>query len=199
MIAKSAYAFVGFFTILFVLVWVFFAFSWFLFLLLLALIFICRNTRSKIVCTDEKAILAPVSGTINKIETVKHQDLGECIELNIKNALYNEGIIRASSAMHIQSVKFRHGLFSTSPNLARFSQRVLILATNGNSNFALRINAGFLERKLSLQESFGELKAGDELGFSLNSAVSLLLPKDTRLLVGMGDEVKSCALLGYFA
>lgn len=198
-ISKSSYGIVGFCVILFLLVWIFFAFSWFLFLLLLALIFICRNTQSNIVCTDEKAILAPIAGTISKIENIKHKDLGDCIELSIQNALYNEGVIRASSAMHIQSVKFRHGLFCASPNLAKFSERVFILARNNDKNFALRISAGSLERKITLYDTFGEFKAGDELGFSLNSTLSLLLPKDTRLLIGVGDETKSCALLGYFS
>lgn len=196
MIAKSSYGVVGFCAILFLLVWIFFAFSWFLFLALLALIFVCRNTQSTIVCTDEKAILAPVAGTIRKIESVKHEDLGDCIELHIQNALYNEGIIRASSKMQIQSVKFRHGLFC---GAGKFAERAFILAKSGKKDFALRISAGSFERKISLYESFGELNAGDELGFSLNSTLSLLLPKDTRLLVGVGDETKPCALLGYFS
>ena len=199
MISKSAYAIVGFFAILFVLVWIFFAFSWFLFLLLLALLFIFRNSKNSIVCNDEKAILAPVSGTISKISNIKHKDLGECIELDIKNALYDEGVIRASSAMQIQAVKFRHGLFGSLFNSTKFSERVLILAHHQNKNFGLRINAGSLERGLVLFENFTDLKAGDELGFSLNSTISVLLPKDTRLLVGVGDELKACALLGYFA
>lgn len=199
MIAKSSYGIVGFCAILFLLVWIFFAFSWFLFLALLALVFVCRNTKSTIVCTDEKAILAPVAGTIRKIESVKHEDLGDCIELSIQNALYNEGVIRANSKMQIQSVKFRHGLFCGAGKFAKFAERAFIIAKNTDKTFALRISAGSFERKISLYESFGELSAGDELGFSLNSTLSLLLPKDTRLLVGVGDETKPCALLGYFS
>lgn len=199
MIAKSSYGVVGFCAVLFLLIWIFFAFSWFLFLLLLALIFVCRNSKSTIVCTDDKAILAPVAGTISKIESIKHKDLGDCIELSIENALYNEGIIRASSAMQIQSVKFRHGLFCGGGKFAKFAERVFILAKSADKDFALRISAGSFERKISLYETFGELGAGEELGFSLNSTLSLLLPKGTRLLVGVGDETKPCALLGYFS
>lgn len=199
MIAKSSYGVVGFCAILFLLVWIFFDFSWFLFLLFVALVFVCRRSKNTIVCTDEKAILAPVAGKICKIEQVKHEDLGDCIELNIQNALYNEGIIRANSKMHIQSVKFRYGLFCGAGKFAKFAQRAFILAKSGGKDFALRISAGSLDRKITLYESFGELNAGDELGFSVNSTLSLLLPKDTRLLVGVGDEMKPCALLGYFS
>lgn len=195
--AKSSYEILLFFGALVLVWWVFFGFSWLLFVLFLALCFLCRNTQRAVFCTDDKAIIAPVCGRITNISAVKHGDLGECVQLVIKNALYNEGIIRASSKMRIVKVKVRHGLFGF--DMANFCERVLILAKNGDTNFGLRISGGSLERKIGLYEGLGELEAGEELGFSLNATLSLLLPKDTRLLVGIGDEIASCALLGYFS
>lgn len=195
--AKSSYEILLFFGALVLVWWVFFGFSWLLFVLFLALCFLCRNTQRAVFCTDDKAIIAPVCGRITSISAVKHGDLGECVQLVIKNALYNEGIIRASSKMRIVEVKVRHGLFGF--DMANFCERVLILAKNGDTNFGLRISGGSLERKIGLYEGLGELEAGEELGFSLNATLSLLLPKDTRLLVGIGDEITSCALLGYFS
>ena len=194
--AKSSYEILLFFGALVLVWWIFFGFSWLLFVLFLALCFLCRNTQRAVFCTDDKAIIAPVCGRITNISAVKHGDLGECVQLVIKNALYNEGIIRASSKMRIVKVKVRHGLFGF--DMANFCERVLILAKNGDTNFGLRISGGSLERKIGLYEGLGELEAGEELGFSLNATLSLLLPKDTRLLVGIGDEIASCALLGYF-
>ncbi len=195
--AKSSYEILLFFGALVLVWWVFFGFSWLLFVLFLALCFLCRNTQKAVFCTDDKAIIAPVCGRITSISAVKHGDLGECVQLVIENALYNEGIIRASSKMRIVEVKVRHGLFGF--DMANFCERVLILAKNGDTNFGLRISGGSLERKIGLYEGLGELEAGEELGFSLNATLSLLLPKDTRLLVGIGDEIASCALLGYFS
>lgn len=195
--AKSSYEILLFFGALVLVWWVFFGFSWLLFVLFLALCFLCRNTQKAVFCTDDKAIIAPVCGRITSISAVKHGDLGECVQLVIENALYNEGIIRASSKMRIVKVKVRHGLFGF--DMANFCERVLILAKNGDTNFGLRISGGSLERKIGLYEGLGELEAGEELGFSLNATLSLLLPKDTRLLVGIGDEITSCALLGYFS
>ena len=195
--AKSSYEILLFFGALVLVWWIFFGFSWLLFVLFLALCFLCRNTQRAVFCTDDKAIIAPVCGRITSISAVKHGDLGECVQLVIKNALYNEGIIRASSKMRIVKVKVRHGLFGF--DMANFCERVLILAKNGDTNFGLRISGGSLERKIGLYEGLGELEAGEELGFSLNATLSLLLPKDTRLLVGIGDEITSCALLGYFS
>lgn len=195
--AKSSYEILLFFGTLVLVWWVFFGFSWLLFVLFLALCFLFRNTQKAVFCTDDKAIIAPVCGRITSISAVKHGDLGECVQLVIENALYNEGIIRASSKMRIVEVKVRHGLFGF--DMANFCERVLILAKNGDTNFGLRISGGSLERKIGLYEGLGELEAGEELGFSLNATLSLLLPKDTRLLVGIGDEITSCALLGYFS
>lgn len=195
--AKSSYEILLFFGVLVLVWWIFFGFSWLLFVLFLALCFLCRNTQRAVFCTDDKAIIAPVCGRITSISAVKHGDLGECVQLVIENALYNEGIIRASSKMRIVKVKVRHGLFGF--DMANFCERVLILAKNGDTNFGLRISGGSLERKIGLYEGLGELEAGEELGFSLNATLSLLLPKDTRLLVGIGDEITSCALLGYFS
>ena len=195
--AKSSYEILLFFGALVLVWWIFFGFSWLLFVLFLALCFLCRNTQRAVFCTDDKAIIAPVCGRITSISAVKHGDLGECVQLVIENALYNEGIIRASSKMRIVKVKVRHGLFGF--DMANFCERVLILAKNGDTNFGLRISGGSLERKIGLYEGLGELEAGEELGFSLNATLSLLLPKDTRLLVGIGDEIASCALLGYFS
>ena len=195
--AKSSYEILLFFGALVLVWWIFFGFSWLLFVLFLALCFLYRNTQKAVFCTDDKAIIAPVCGRITSISAVKHGDLGECVQLVIENALYNEGIIRASSKMRIVEVKVRHGLFGF--DMANFCERVLILAKNGDTNFGLRISGGSLERKIGLYEGLGELEAGEELGFSLNATLSLLLPKDTRLLVGIGDEITSCALLGYFS
>lgn len=195
--AKSSYEILLFFGALVLVWWIFFGFSWLLFVLFLALCFLFRNTQRAVFCTDDKAIIAPVCGRITSISAVKHGDLGECVQLVIENALYNEGIIRASSKMRIVKVKVRHGLFGF--DMANFCERVLILAKNGDTNFGLRISGGSLERKIGLYEGLGELEAGEELGFSLNATLSLLLPKDTRLLVGIGDEITSCALLGYFS
>lgn len=195
--AKSSYEILLFFGALVLVWWVFFGFSWLLFVLFLALCFLFRNTQRAVFCTDDKAIIAPVCGRITSISAVKHGDLGECVQLVIENALYNEGIIRASSKMRIVEVKVRHGLFGF--DMANFCERVLILVKNGDTNFGLRISGGSLERKIGLYEGLGELEAGEELGFSLNATLSLLLPKDTRLLVGIGDEITSCALLGYFS
>lgn len=273
-LSRFGYAPVAILAAIMLTVWAFWGFFWLLFLLFLGVCFIYRNTAGKVVCTDDKAILAPICGTITNINRVQHEQMGDCFELKIENALHNEGVIRANSKMSVESVKFRHGFFgmqgvefsafegenlgetrsnlerknssensknlltknenlgekrlnlkrkNSSENLdethsnvkyesenlhefrlnenekAMLNERVFITAKNGRKKFALRISAGCLERQIKLCEGLGLLNAGDELGFSLNSSVSLFLPRDTRILVNAGDFVKPCELLGYFA
>lgn len=266
-LSRFGYVSVGLCALLWLCVGLFWGFSWLLFFLTLGLILIYRNSAWNVVCSDDKAILAPLAGTITKIERVKHAQIGDCVELKIENTIFDEGVIRANSKMSVSSVKFRHGFFGVqsvefgafkseildanlknenvnlkhenlkqknsalnlkseishsksknsgeisrknlSLNLRNFklnenekamlNERVFIIAKNGKKKFALRICAGILDRQIKLCEGLGLLKAGDELGFSLNSSVSLLLPRDTRIIANLGDKLKPCDLIGYFA
>lgn len=68
-----------------------------------------------------------------------------------------------------------------------------------NKTIALRIYAGSFDRKLKFDNISHDLKAGDRMGFLINGSISLLLPKDTRIHMGLNDEIKAGSLLGYFA
>lgn len=180
---------------LWLVVGVFWHFSWLLFLLFLFGIFIYKNPSRELACNDAKAILVPLDGELKAIKKIMHQDLGECLELVIKNSLFSPGSIRASSALEIKDVKVRHGLFA----FAGFSERIFLLCQMQEIQFGIRISPGSLDRKIKIFDEKSEFEAGEELGFTLNGEVSLLLPKDTRLLVGLNDTLKANSLLGYFA
>lgn len=184
-------------TVLFLLFWLFSGFSVLLFLLILFTLYMYRITKVEVVCTDEKAILAPVDGEIISIQKVEHKILGTCVELQIKNSFYEPGTIRACTDMSIDDYRLRYGLFGCEQR--SLNERVFILAKNShNKAFAMRIFAGCLDRALKLSDkSF--FKPGEEMAFSMNSTISLLLPSDTRLVVGLRDKVKAVSLLGYFS
>ncbi len=194
-LAKAAQLPLGLFALVVVLVWVFFGFSWFLFFALLLALFICRSRVVSAPSEDEGAIMSPICGRIEQISSVNHANLGECVEILIKNALFDEGVIRAPAKMRVKEIRARHGLLGfDAPNL---NERVLIIGQNGTQRLAVRVSAGCLERKVMLYEGLGELEALTQMGFSLNSSVALLLPKDTRLLVSIGDELRAGTLFGY--
>ena len=194
-LAKAAQLPLGLFALFVVLVWVFFGFSWLLFFAFLVALFICRSRAVSVPSEDEGTVIAPICGRVEQISSVNHANLGECVELIIKNALFDEGVIRAPAKMRVKEIRARHGLLGFEmPNL---NERVLIIGQNGAQRLAMRVSAGCLERGVMLYEGLGELEAGEQLGFSLNSSVALLLPKDTRLLVSTGDEVRAGALFGY--
>ncbi|TQR41029.1 phosphatidylserine decarboxylase [Campylobacter sp. MIT 12-8780] len=200
-LVKSAFVLLITAVVVFVVVWIFWRFSWLLFFILLALFFIHRKPSRELVCMDKKAVLAPIDGKIIAIKNITHKDLGECIELDIKNLLYEAGVIYTSAALQVQEIKTRHGLFLPSSfELSKsLNERIFILAKQEKHLLATRICAGSLDRSIKIDNLKESYQAGEELGFTLNGTISLLLPKDTRLLVGVGDELKACTLLGYLS
>ncbi|HED6149649.1 TPA: phosphatidylserine decarboxylase, partial [Campylobacter coli] len=103
--------------------------------------------------------------------------------------------------MDINDIALKHGLFLCSElKSARImNENVSIFASSNGSNVVLRIYAGSFDRKLKLDNLSHSLTIGDKMGFLINGTISILLPRDTRIHVGLGDELKSGSLLGYLA
>ncbi|EKF0732576.1 phosphatidylserine decarboxylase [Campylobacter jejuni] len=201
-IAKDGYLSLIILSLIFIFVWIFYSFSILLLALIVICIFLFRAPKRELVCSDEKAIFAPMDGRVTKIENIHHKDLGECVEITIKNALYDAGNFNTPFAMSIIDIRLRHGLFLCSElkSVKMMNERAFILAKVKESKMiALRIYAGSFDRKLKLDNISHDLKAGDRMGFLINGSISLLLPKDTRIHIGLNDEIKAGSLLGYFA
>jgi len=198
-IAKEGYLNIVVVSFLFLFCWIFYGFSLLLFILLLMFVFIYRQTDRKPACLDQKAILSPIDGKIIKIENFTDKELGECVEIRIKNAFYNQGVVYAPFDMRIIRVQVRHGLFLCSEFKAAqtLNERVCILS-NHNYKVAMNIQAGSFDRGIKLYNG-RELKSCDKMCFFFNGCVSLILPKQTRIYCGLGDELKAGSLLGYFA
>lgn len=200
-IAKEGYAAIFLALFLFFIVWIFLGFSWIFLVLFLFFVFLFRKNKFELLCNDEKALLSPISGRVTKIENIKHSDLGECVVLNIKNAFYDCGTLLAPTKMHIKNLNLKHGLFLCSELEAAkdMNERVDIEAASKDKKFILQIRAGSMDRKLKLTPPNYNLERGCELGFLLNGSVSLFLPRDTRIYVGLNDSIKAGSLLGYLA
>lgn len=200
-IAKEGQWSIAIVFILFVICWIFYSFSVLLFLLLLVLLFIFRIPNRAMVCNDSKAILSPIDGRVTKIENVFDKRLGESVEISIKNAFYDAGTFCAPFKMDINDIVLKHGLFLCSElKSARvMNERVSILASSSGADIILRVYAGSFDRKLKLDNLSYNLEVGDKMGFLINGTISIVMPKDTRIHVGLGDELKSGSLLGYLA
>ncbi|EAI3823096.1 phosphatidylserine decarboxylase [Campylobacter coli] len=200
-IAKEGQWSIAIVFILFIICWIFYSFSILLFLLLLVLLFIFRIPNRTMVCNDSKAILSPIDGRVTKIENVFDKRLGESVEISIKNAFYDAGTFCTPFKMDINDIGLKHGLFLCSElKSARImNERVSILASSSGTDIILRVYAGSFDRKLKLDNLSYNLEVGDKMGFLVNGAISIVLPKDTRIHVGLGDELKSGSLLGYLA
>lgn len=200
-IAKEGYVAVFLALFLFFMVWIFWGFSWIFLAIFLFFIFIFRKNKFELLCNDEKALLSPISGRVTKIENIKHSDWGECVVLNVKNAFYDCGTLLAPTQMYIENLNLKHGLFLCSElEVAEdMNERVDIVAVSNDKKFILQIRAGSMDRKLKLTPPNYNLERGCALGFLLNGSVSLFLPRDTRIYVGLNDSIKAGSLLGYLA
>ena len=200
-IAKEGWAVIFITLVLLLLIWIFGHFSFILFFVLLALLFLFRASKPNLVCDDKKAILAPIDGKITRIENAYYEDFGECLELNIKNAFYDCGSLSSPIKMQLEKLTLRHGLFLCSELevAKKMNERMVIHALSSEKKIIMRIYAGSLDRKLKLFNNPHNLDSGDRMGFLLNGSVSLLLPKDTRVHVGLNDEIKSGSLLAYLS
>ncbi|XGQ70330.1 phosphatidylserine decarboxylase [Campylobacter hepaticus] len=199
-IAKEGYLSLIFIILLFILIWIFYSFSVLLLLIILFYFFLFRIPKRDFICNDGKAIFSPIDGKITKIENVYYQDLGECVEINIKNAFYDAGTFNAPCNMDLIDIRLKHGLFLCSElKFAKImNERLCILAKTKNDKIiALRIYAGCFDRKLKLENISYDLKVGHRMGFLINGSISLLLPKDTRVHIGIHDEIKAGSLLAY--
>lgn len=200
-LAKEGYFVVFLSLFLFLTFWFFAEFSWMLFILFLLLAFLFRKTKNAPPCSDEKAILSPLSGKITQIENTTHKDLGACVVLRIKNALYDCGVLIAPTKMRIENSQLTHGLFLCDRLEAAktMNEKITLQSSASGQKFILQIHAGSMDRKLKFAPLNQTLSCGDELGFSLNGSVSLFLPRDARVHVGLNDTIKAGSLLGYFA
>ncbi|MBZ7953615.1 MULTISPECIES: phosphatidylserine decarboxylase [Campylobacter] len=198
-IAKEGYFSIGLVVFLILFFWILNSFSFVLFFILLILLFIFRNPNRILICHDKKAVLSPIDGKIIQIENTFRKDFGECIEVSIINSFCNAGSFYTPFEMNIDEIKYRYGLFldKKCQNLNFLKEKISINAITNSSKIFLEIYAGNLGRKLKLDNISNNLKVGDRLGFLINGKIKLILPKNVRMQVGLGDEIKSGSLLGY--
>lgn len=200
-IAKEGYLSISVVLALFIISLVLYGFPFILFFLLIILLIIFRVPNRILVCNDEKAILSPIDGRVVKIENVFDDWLGEGVEISIKNAFYNAGAFYTPFKMNINNITLKHGLFLCSElkSAKTMNERVCVFASANEHRVILKIYAGSLDRKLKLDNFSYELNSGEKLGFLINGTLSIFIPKNTRIHVGLGDEIKSGSLLGYLA
>ncbi|KAA6225479.1 MULTISPECIES: phosphatidylserine decarboxylase [unclassified Campylobacter] len=199
-IAKEGYISLAVVLILLLLCWIFYSFSFLLAFLFIVFLILFRTPSINLACVDKKAILVPIDGRVVTLNTSFCDDLGECIELSIKNALYDRGSLYSPCNMYIKNISIKHGLnLCSNFKLAdKLNERIHILAKSNDYKIGFLIRANALDRRLKLDNISDTLLSGQRLSFLLNANVSLFLPLNTRLYIGLGDEIKAGSLLGYF-
>ncbi|MBR8463453.1 phosphatidylserine decarboxylase [Campylobacter sp. faydin G-24] len=197
-VAKSSYKFIAFFAILFIVALLFDIAVIFFAVILVFVIYFFRDPEREPYTDDKLAILVPIDGRVKEISTTKFEDK-EFSKVVIEKSFFGVGSLRAPCDMNVSEIRQRHGLFLC--NHMKISnamnERILYVCQNDTNEFMIRIIAGALTRSIYIK-NVQSLKASRKFGFLSSGVVVMLLPKDTKICVSVGESVCSAGLLGYF-
>ena len=197
-IAKAGYKYIFVFLILFLLSLTFGVLPLLFTFLFLFFLYFFRDPEREPFADDKLALLSPIDGKIKEVGLSKFDD-NEVAKIVIQKPFFGVGTLRAISDASVTEVKKRHGLFlcQAMKISEMLNERAIIRFEKGNIKFAMKIIAGVFSRSLEIY-NITSLKASRKFGFLGSGEVILYLPRDTKICVSVGENVKAASLLGYF-
>jgi phosphatidylserine decarboxylase len=154
---------------------------------------------------DPDSIVSPADGRVIKVERVIEESFGEdeALKVSVFMNVFNVHVNRAPVAGRVEKIVHRPGSFF-SADLDKASihneRNTLFVETVKGRVVATQI-AGLVARRIVCRVSEGsEIERGERIGMIMfGSRVDLLLPKESRIIVKVGDRVKAgSSILGYF-
>ena len=198
-IAHEGYPFI----IVSLIITIFLAFSgifWLFSLLALITFFIVwffRNPERHFL-EEEKVVISPADGKVIKVEDIEMNGTiaGKLKKISIFMNVFSVHVNRAPSTGKIEAINYHKGKFF-SANLDKASldnerNDINIRTENGCSIWAVQI-AGLIARRIVCWVKVGDtVKKGERIGLiRFGSRVDVYLPKDSRLVVKIGDKVRA--------
>ena len=202
LIAKEGWFFVGFYLLLFFVSYLLDFIPWLFFLLFLGSLFLFRNFERIPAEDDNMALLSPIDGKVKDISKVILSDGSEYLKLEIRKNIFDVSLLRSPISATILSTKRVHGLFlNCEDKLSKLLNERAVLTLKSNfTTIVLILKTGFYNKKIELFKSVGPLKFAQRFGILLDGSVELLLPINTRIKVGINDNIRGGeSVLGYFS
>ena len=197
-IAKEGWKYVTFTFLL----WLFFMwidfFEWVFFFLFVLTLYMFRNPERIPDEDDALAILAPSDGKIASIG----KDENGYLKVSIEKSIFDVSLLRSPCGLSIEKTTKIHGLFLPSSDLLSnfLNERIFLTCKRRENVFHINIIAGLFSRKIDLFKTIGSLKVSQRCGLLVDGRVDILLPKDVRIKVALGDKVNAGqSILGYFS
>jgi phosphatidylserine decarboxylase len=156
-------------------------------------------TRDKDFAPGE--IVCPADGTVLSVKTESDPDV---IVVRIFLSIFNVHIQRSPLEGKVESVTYTKGRFHIAykPEAAD-NERNLIKIKGENGRFVNveQITGSIARRIVAYVKAGDEVKAGGKIGMIyFGSQVAVYLPKDSRILVNVGDKVYGAeSILGHWA
>lgn len=180
---------------------------WPFYLCLAIAVFVCyffRNPK-RVIPAGERLILSPADGRIIKIAALPEVDGGAGgYAISIFLSIFDVHVNRAPIAGQLEALEYRRGKFKVAYDDAASSineQNVLTISGNGNSLVVKQI-AGLIARRVICWKKPGaKMDRGELIGLiRFGSRVDILLPRQVKVLVKVGDRVKGgSSIIGEFA
>jgi phosphatidylserine decarboxylase len=162
-------------------------------LCLAAFIFYFFRDPQRVIPADSGAIVAPADGRVVVVTDEEHSGRpGKRISIFL--AIWNVHVNRSPAAGTITNLKYLPGKFSAAMRASASSdneQNVITLATDSGEIVFKQI-AGLIARRVVCWKKAGDRVArGERIGLvRFGSRADLWLPRDSELLVNVGDHVK---------
>jgi len=162
-------------------------------LCLAAFIFYFFRDPQRVIPADPGAIVAPADGRV-VVLTDEEQGGRPGKRISIFLAIWNVHVNRSPAAGTITNLKYRPGKFSAAMRAsasAENEQNVITLATDSGEIIFKQI-AGLIARRVVCWKQTGDRVArGERIGLvRFGSRADLWLPRDSELLVEVGDHLK---------
>lgn len=165
--------------IIFVISYIFTDFSFYFLLVFLFFVFIFRNYERELEDYSDDVITSPADMTIIGI---KADEDNNTIELICKKSIFSLNVLRAIVKSEKIECNLNKGLVFAGDNNAKY------LSIKFNDKVTMCCINGFFTKNIIINKDIDLLK-GNKFAFFLDGIIKIILPYDSRILVGLGDKV----------
>lgn len=203
-IAKEGWSYI-FYTLLVFFVLGFFDLNFLQFFVFLSMIFfmyVFRNPERELLNFQDGSVVSPVDGLVSSITEIEGSD-DYAYEIEIDSSYFNVSLLRTPLTSEVTSAYVEKGArlskFSLLGKSINENAQIVFRDNNNNSlRVVHRLKQSFKNIDLQLVGS-QKVNQSSRYGLMVNGTTTIFLPKNFRLNIGVGQELKaSQSLIGYF-
>ncbi len=169
--------------------------SYVFFVLTLFVLFFFRDPE-RAVPEGKGVVVSPADGKVIVIKDIYEPDYlkQDVKQISIFLSVFNVHVNRAPIGGTVETVKYNPGKFlvASLDKASLDNEQTAMVISNGRNKVLVKQIAGLIARRIVCYAKSGDLlKAGERYGLiRFGSRVDLFLPKNTDLMVKVGDRIK---------